>query len=311
MIQLIMLCGISGNGKSTYAHTLGKEYKIHSSDKLREEILGDVDCQDRNNELFEELHNRVIFDLKEGRSVIYDATNINMRRRIYFLTKLKGIECERKIIYFNNSLDLCKARDFNRERKVGNTVIDKQYKSLKIPQYYEGWDSIEVVSNVEGKDLTRDYDIEDMSLEDYHELCREFELGNIIGSSQNNHHHSLSIDRHCYKVYKVIKEQSKDISLLWSALLHDIGKDFCRSTNVDTLYDSFYGHELVSAQIAFSILNNLNIETDQILEIADIIQNHMRVLNCGEKGLERLKKRVGDDRFNKIMFLHEADIKGV
>ena len=73
MSTLIMMVGISGSGKSTKAQELSKLYKatIYSSDQLREELYGNVNDQTHNNEIFVELHKRIIQDLKNGISVIY------------------------------------------------------------------------------------------------------------------------------------------------------------------------------------------------------------------------------------------------
>lgn len=59
--ELIMLVGIPGSGKSTYADKLVKdnpEIIVHSSDKLREELYGDSSIQGDNGKLFEELHKK-------------------------------------------------------------------------------------------------------------------------------------------------------------------------------------------------------------------------------------------------------------
>lgn len=79
----IMMVGLPYSGKSYYAEKLSKEYGAvaHSSDAIRAEILGDVQDQNNNGKVFEVLHRRVYDDLSNGKSVIYDATNINYKRR--------------------------------------------------------------------------------------------------------------------------------------------------------------------------------------------------------------------------------------
>lgn len=43
MVEFIMLVGLPGSGKSTYAEKLKeKGYIIHSSDAIREELTGDI-----------------------------------------------------------------------------------------------------------------------------------------------------------------------------------------------------------------------------------------------------------------------------
>ena len=56
---------------------------MHSSDKLREEMYGDNYDDADNSKVFEELHRRILEDLKMH-SVIYDATNLVKKRRVHF-----------------------------------------------------------------------------------------------------------------------------------------------------------------------------------------------------------------------------------
>lgn len=61
---LIMMVGVQGSGKSTIAQHIRDKISsvpvhIFSSDQLREELFGNVDEQNRNNELFRELHRRI------------------------------------------------------------------------------------------------------------------------------------------------------------------------------------------------------------------------------------------------------------
>ena len=110
----IMMVGLPYSGKSYYAEKLSKEYGavVHSSDAIRAEILGDVQDQNNNGKVFEVLHRRVYDDLSNGKSVIYDATNINYKRRMDAIQRLKRIPCE-KVCY---SL---KAEVFDRLFQIG------------------------------------------------------------------------------------------------------------------------------------------------------------------------------------------------
>lgn len=91
---LIMMCGLPGSGKSTFAEnsitvTSGvKQYKpvIHSSDGLRKEIYGNESTQGDANKVFGELHKRIKNDLIAGKDVIYDATCIK-RNSVFSFSK--------------------------------------------------------------------------------------------------------------------------------------------------------------------------------------------------------------------------------
>ena len=91
MSKLIMMCGLVASGKSFVANQLALKENavIHSSDELRIELFGDVNEVDKNGEVFQELHKRIKDDLKKGKNVIYDATNLNHKKRKGFLEELK------------------------------------------------------------------------------------------------------------------------------------------------------------------------------------------------------------------------------
>ena len=84
MNELIMLVGIPASGKTTIAKEYEKNgYTWHSSDAIRIEF--DLpQTKEGNIETFNILHKRIQEDLKNGKNVIYDATNMSRKRRIGF-----------------------------------------------------------------------------------------------------------------------------------------------------------------------------------------------------------------------------------
>ena len=84
----VMMVGLPASGKSTYVKELAEEMRavICSSDAIRKELCGDENSQDNNEEVFKLLHSRIKECLKKGVNVIYDATNINSKRRRAFLS---------------------------------------------------------------------------------------------------------------------------------------------------------------------------------------------------------------------------------
>lgn len=126
MNELIMLVGLPASGKSTWAKEYSEthpDYIVHSSDKLREEMYGDNYDDADNSKVFEELHRRILEDLKMH-SVIYDATNLVKKRRVHFL---KGVpkHVYKTCIMFLKTYEKCLKDNSKRENSVPDEVITR------------------------------------------------------------------------------------------------------------------------------------------------------------------------------------------
>ena len=80
---------------------------MHSSDAIRVEILGDVNRQDENAKVFDVLHTRVKEDIRLGHNTIYDATNINYKRRHEFLQTLNKFDCQKVCVFMATPFEMC------------------------------------------------------------------------------------------------------------------------------------------------------------------------------------------------------------
>lgn len=141
-----MMVGLPGSGKSTYAKELSNDLDAItcSSDIIRKELCGDINSQDKNEEVFKLLHNRIKENLKDGKSVIYDATNINSKRRRTFLFELKNISCYKKCVIMATPFNECCNRNDSRDRNVPYDVIKRMYMNWNTPYWFEGWDDISI-----------------------------------------------------------------------------------------------------------------------------------------------------------------------
>ena len=95
--KFILMCGLPGSGKSFEANNVLQQLKLNnkcnpdyrceilSSDKYREMLLGDENCQDNNQLVFNSLHKDLIQYLQWGYDVIYDATNLTLKGRLNIL----------------------------------------------------------------------------------------------------------------------------------------------------------------------------------------------------------------------------------
>jgi len=308
-----MLCGLPGSGKSYYADGIVKEnnniVKL-SSDDLRLELYNDVNDYTHNGEVFAALYERARQLLENNVNVIIDATNLNRSKRIEFIRIFKRFFKE--IVYFNRPFDLSYMRNVTRERVVSEDVFNRMYKNAHIPSYLEGWDSIEDL----GSGCLRGADLDFNTLMSYDEferylLQRFCDLAMIVNFPQDSKHHTLSLSRHTYYVYKGIFDDYNNTDkqlMILAAILHDIGKPYCKSFNEDDRYAHYYQHENVSAQLAYRILRLMGYGITDVLMVTDVIQLHMWALNVlnGGNG-EKLKSYVGEDMFEKLMFFAKCD----
>lgn len=327
--RFLMMIGIPGSGKSTVAQELIEDRDdivYLSSDELREELLNDVNDQSKNGDVFVEMAKRTKEALKDGKHVIYDATNVSRKKRKGLLQQLpkdvKKVAC----FVVTDYKDVVR-QNGERSRVVPEHVIERMYKSMQVPIYSEGWDAIRFfyhdnIANEQrpkqftdavrvGVELNREgYDL--MAF-----LASYFdEFFGIYDMSQDSKYHSFSVSRHTYYVYRHVLDnyQEKDKTdkevMLWTALLHDIGKHFCKSfvnrKGDETRYANFIGHEYVGSQIAIQVLHKMNFDDEFIHKVATLIQFHMYLLD-EKANKDKLKGYVGEEMYKKLEFLRDAD----
>ena len=311
MVKFIMLVGLPASGKSTMAKKLKEENKnsiILSSDELRIELFNNVNDIEHNGQVFEEMNKRTKQYLKQGITVIYDATNISSKRRMNLLKQFNKIDCFKECCFIFEPYSTCIYRDKIRYRTVGEDVIRRMRNGFNVPQYYEGWDNIIVKYN---KTLER-YEnklIDNINTyDDYlYLLSSKKYLEKCIEMPQDNPHHTFSLSRHMYKTYEFVKNRTTNKNLIIASLFHDIGKSKTKEFREDG-YAHYYNHDNISAQlIMLYLIRETNIDIKDILYICGLIQLHMRMFNI--EGYEKLRKQIGINMFNDLLLLHNADIQ--
>lgn len=305
--KFIMMIGIVASGKSTYAKLLASKENaiLLSSDQLRVELYNDINNIEHNDVIFETIHKRTKEYLRQGKNVIMDATNLSYKRRKAFLDELKKINCIKECYLMATPYELCLQQNKLRDRYVPEFVIKQMYKSICVPQHFEGWDKIHIIYNTE--DIKFDF----------------FKLfDNLDCIDQDNPYHTLTIGCHCNKCRDILVDILRDnnisvyskegINLLMAAQLHDIGKQFTKqfknSKGEDTDIAHYYNHQLVSAYDSLFYLRELKYEQEDILNIIKYIAFHMQPYFIKtEKSRNKFIKLVGQDFYDKLMLLNQAD----
>jgi predicted kinase len=294
-----MFCGLPCSGKSTKAQEFAKEYNatIFSSDSLRQEMFGDVNEQKHNQELFVELHNRIKNQLMDGKSAIYDATNISYKRRMAFLAELKKIPCEKICVLMATPYEECLRRNAERERKVPEEVIKRMYMNFTIPYWYEGWDDIRII----GPQTSR-YDVDEV-------------VNSLVGYDQGNSHHSLSLGDHLWKAYDIYcnaylsLDDCDDVNTM-ATILHDMSKPFCRtevnSRGVNDGNVHYYNHQFASAYDSLFV-NTLHDRLDVAIRIMWHMQPYFWEKDNNEKLHNKYRQLWGEELYQDVMCVHAAD----
>jgi predicted kinase len=281
----ILLVGIPGCGKTSFAEELKNETTIHlSSDAIRQEIYGDENCQDDPGRVFNIMHERTLYALRNGYDVIYDATNITRKSRLSILKQLPAY-VEKKCIIVWAPIDECIKRDACRERTVGVEVINKMLQRFEAPFYDEGFDDIKV--HYSGYSTGADY---------YHNCIKALEI------PHDNPHHTADVAEHCRLCGEALIGQDLPSVVKTAGYVHDIGKPYTK-TFVNTKGETtevahYYGHQAVGAWISYGFMN------PEVITLAWLISTHM-VSFINQKyynSLDPLYK-------NWIDALHKADLE--
>lgn len=305
MAELIMMCGISGSGKSTIAmrYALTRSAIIYSSDSIRKEIYGDENCQKNPGRVFDILHQRVIKALSQGFDVVYDATNLSCKRRMNFLKTIAHIDCKKTCVVVVTTPEDIEERMKLRDRKVPMDVVHRQLCQFQCPNYYEGWDKIEVRYNSTPENCQASY----------RQLWRECDI------PHDNPHHSLSVKEHMNKAADIAEDLAwrvDGLSLVherWVARIHDIGKARCKSfTDRDgnpSEVAHYIGHQNYSAYYSLIFDNSdFDISLKDSLDNACLIQWHMEHYLRKGSALYKFYNMIGPKLTQRLKVLEKADM---
>ena len=151
MAILHLMVGIQGSGKSTYSKKLRDEfgYKIISSDEVRK-----MHPDWEEVRIFPEVYRLCAIELKEGKDVIFDATNITPKVRSKNINLIKELYSDFEVYayFINTNKEVCKERVLKRNNMKGELflpieVIDSYYNNLVPPSLEEGINKVIIINN--------------------------------------------------------------------------------------------------------------------------------------------------------------------
>jgi predicted kinase len=140
--RVVLLIGLPGSGKSTYAEHL----PVLSSDAMRILLADDVNNQTIHGRVFETLRFLLRQRLAIRRPLTYiDATHIRQDERKPYFEIARECDCDVEAVFFNIPLEVCLDRNRHRVRQVPEDALIAMAARLQPPQYAEGFTRIEIL----------------------------------------------------------------------------------------------------------------------------------------------------------------------
>ena len=142
MRKVVVLVGIAGSGKSTWA----KE-SVLSSDEIRRMLRDDPADQTIHRIVFRTMRDLLRRRLELGMPMTYiDATNLTRRERRPYIKIAANYGCQVEAVFFDTPLEVCLERNRSRPRKVPDDVLRMMAAKMQPPTVEEGFTLVTRVS---------------------------------------------------------------------------------------------------------------------------------------------------------------------
>lgn len=131
-LSLVVLIGVSGSGKSSFAKKHFKRTEILSSDECRALVSDDENNQSATNDAFDVLYYIAGKRLKNGLLTVIDATNVQKESRKGLIELGRTYHCLPIAIVLDLPEKVCEERNQSRpDRNFGGHVIRQQHQQLR------------------------------------------------------------------------------------------------------------------------------------------------------------------------------------
>lgn len=336
-VYLILMKGISCSSKSTLVPVLEDKYKakVLSSDTLRQEL----NLSDTDSSVFKIITNKIHEYLSSGISVIVDATNLTAKKHNHYKAIANKHKASLICHYVITHTDLWERNAKNRIDTLWHDysmdrmfeIRQSMYQALRFPTS-NIFDEIHYHIN----DISDTYSISERNVNrDYIEWFKSYYCGNkevflnntylffdvlkscgflqivlpevynMYGFDQQNKHHTLTLEKHTFKVCENLEDKTE--VMIWAGLLHDVGKlvkGIKREKEEGNF--SYIGHAGASTELTMCILTRLGFSISFAEEVANIVNLHMYLPYEGELKQSKINQ-LGEKTYEQLKQFRDAD----
>lgn len=142
---LVVLVGVSGSGKSTWAAGHFAPYEVVSSDQLRAVVGHGEHDQSASADAFAVLDQILGARSRRRLSTVVDSTGLDRKRRQRYLAVARAAALPAVVVILDTDGDTCRSRNAARDRRVPSIVLTAQLVQLPLALGQieaEGWDAV-------------------------------------------------------------------------------------------------------------------------------------------------------------------------
>lgn len=270
VLSLHVVIGPPGSGKTTYIKNkkFHKNTVIVSSDDIRYQKQADqfgdpyAYRPELNGEVFDEFHGKIEEYLRNGRSVVADATNMTIRDRSPFFEVASRVEKETpyKVAVCAYVLlapvgELVENDSKRSLERVGEDVIIHSLTRFQTPNpKVEPWYSITLYNKDDDRTIHNNWKTAERHMKKF---------------NQKNPHHKYTLYEHSRRVANILSNGNRDTVLYDIGMQHDIGKLYTQKVTDGVA--TYYGHAGVSSYLSLYY----NYASPSAIMVAKVIERHM------------------------------------